>query len=27
MDSAKNSLQVNLVGLGVVGFNQIKQIL
>jgi flagellar basal-body rod modification protein FlgD len=27
MDSAKNSLQVNLVGLGAVNFNQIKQIL
>jgi flagellar basal-body rod modification protein FlgD len=27
MDSGKNGLQVNLAGLGVVGFNQIKQIL
>ena len=27
MDSAKNSLQVNLAGLGAVSFNQIKQIL
>lgn len=27
MDSSKNSLQVNLVGLGAVNFNQIKQIL